>query len=122
MTKEGKIYIFYYIDSRLAVDDSVADGHEPWCQPHLKAMISQRQAIQSIQNLNAAIKMADSGEANTKRRIINKLKGSVKSGGVYGVGPFYAQVLINLVSKLSLIRDHRHVAHIPVSPSTATYK
>ena len=64
--------------------------------------------------------MADSREASTKR-IINKLKGTVKSGGVYGVGPFYAQVLINLASKLGLIRDHRHVAHITVSPSTATF-
>ena len=107
------------MDSRLAVDDSVAAGHEPRCQPHLKAEISQRQAIQSIQNLNAAMKMADSGEFSTKR-IINKLKGSVESGGVYGVGPFYAQVLINLASKLGLIRDHRHVTHVTVSPSTTT--
>jgi len=120
VAKEEK-NIFCYIDSRLAVDDSVADGHEPRCQPHLTAEISQRQAIQSIQNLDAAMKMADSGEASTKN-IINKLKGSVKCGGVYGVAPFYAQVLINLVTKLGLIRDHRHVAHITVSPSTATYK
>ena len=70
---------------------------------------------------DAAIKMADAGEASMKR-IINKLKGSVKSGGVYAVGPIYAQVLINLASKLGLIRDHRHVAHITVSPSLATYK
>ena len=67
------------------------------------------------------MKMADSGGASTMR-IINKLKGSVNSGGVYGVGQFYAQVLINLASKLGLIRDHRHAAHITVSPSTATFK
>ena len=79
------------------------------------------QAIQSIQNLDAAIKMADAGKASTKR-IINKLKGSVKSGGVYGVGPFYAQVLINLATKLGLNRDHMHALHITLSPSTATFK
>ena len=65
--------------------------------------------------------MAENGDIGTKR-IVRKLAATVINGSVHNVGQFYAQVLINIATKITLLKNKTHSGNIVVSTSTTTYK
>ena len=91
------------------------------CQQSAKDFKNKREVYQSMRNLDKILKMAENGDIETKR-IVRKLAASVVNGGVHNVGQFYAQVLINIATKIDLLKNKTHSGNIVVSTSTTTYK
>jgi len=116
--KEG--IVRNYINNMLHEHDSVSSGTDPRCMSSQQGQITQRQITQSLQNMDKCFKWAD--KCDDTKRIIKRMSNSVKNGGIHGVGPFYAHILINLATKLGLISNHIHIDHVSVSPSTTTFK
>ena len=82
--------------------------------------MTKRQMFQSLQNLEYLIDLANSID-NTKY-IVKKMASSWRMGGVHGVGPFYAQVIVNVATKIGLITNRIHVEQVSISTSTTTFK
>ena len=100
--------------------DSVSSGKDGCCQSSHQGKISKRQIVQSLQNMNRAFKFAD--VCDDTKRVIRRLSKTVREGGLHYVGPFYAQMLINLATKLGLITNQVHIENVMVAPSTNTFK
>jgi hypothetical protein len=115
-----KNFYLSYIDFCLERTGSVSVGKDPRCQPSQRGSVTLRQSVQSMQNLCQCLEMAN--ETNDTKRVIGRMSKSAKNGGVHGVGPFWAHVLLNLATKLGLVRNHVHIQNVSVAPSTATFK
>ena len=109
-----------YIELAKEKRGSVSWGDFPRCQPSHRGKLTERQMFQSLQNLDRILYLAE--ETNITKGIVKKLSSSAKNGGVHGVGQFYAQVLINVATKIGLLKNKVHVQQITISESTATYK
>ena len=81
--------------------------------------MTKREIYHSAKNLDYILNFANMSD-NTKY-LVKKMSNSIKVGGIQGVGPFYAQVLIN-ATKIGLIENHDHIGRVTISASTATYK
>ena len=53
---------------------------------------------------------------------MKRMSSAAKNGGVHGVGQFYAQVILNIATKIGLLGNKCHIGNVTVSTSTATYK
>ena len=82
--------------------------------------MTHKQLYLSVQNLHLAIEYANTTQDT--RSVMNRLTASPSKGGLYGVGPFHAQQIVNIATKLGLITVTRHCERPTVAPSTATYR
>ena len=82
--------------------------------------MSKRQMYQSAKNLDRIL--MDAEHTNDTKNIVKRMSSAVKNGGVHGVGQFYAQVILNIATKIGLLGNKCHIGNVTVSTSTATYK
>lgn len=73
----------------------------------------------SCQNFDRILKEADNGLPT--KTVLKKMAKSAKKGGILGVGPYYAQVVLNLAMKLGLVENPIHHEYVVIAPSTTTY-
>jgi hypothetical protein len=108
-----------YIELANENHGSVSWGDYYRCQTSHRGKVTKRQLFQSAQNLDHILDLAECTH-NTKG-IVKKLASSAKKGGVHGVGQFYAQVLINIATKIGLLKNKSHLGQVAISTTTATY-
>lgn len=109
-----------FIACALEENVSVMSGAYPRCQPQMRGSMSKRNLYQSLSNLDDCLRMANA--TDDTKKVVKRMSKSPRNGGIHGVGPFYAQVLINISIKLGLVKRTSHVDSIIVSPSTNTFK
>jgi len=101
-------------------DRRVGGGDNCRYQGQGKDLDERDTIFQSVANLQTAIKLAN--KIKSTRFIVNRMKKVVSDGGVYGVGPFHAQQLIDVATKVGLITDLSHVENVCISGTTETAK
>ena len=57
----------------------------------------------SCRNLDTYLRWAE--ECNDTKLIVKHMLKSWENGGIYGVGPFYAQVILNVATKMELLMN-----------------
>lgn len=90
------------------------------CQTSHRGGLTKRQLYLSFMNLDSILHWAETTDET--KRVVKKMSSSVKRGGVHNIGPFYSQVIINIATKIGLLKNHVHAETVFVSHSTATYK
>ena len=118
-TMNGTNVIQCYIDFSTRVHGSVSWGEFYRCQVSHRGKMSKRQMYQSAQNLDKIL--MDAEHTNDTKKIVKRMSAAAKNGGVHGVGQFYAQVILNIATKIGLLGNKCHIGNVTVSTSTATY-
>ena len=110
-----------YIELSKKRHGTVSWGQFPRCRVSHHGKVTVRQLYHSAKNLDYILELANMDKHETKY-LVKKMSSSVKNGGVHGVGPFYAQVILNVATKIGLVNNHTHIGKVSISSSTATYK
>lgn len=76
--------------------------------------------FQSLANLRTAIHLAN--RVNNTEWLVKRMTKKPDKGGIFGVGHFHAQQLIDVATKVGLITWTHHVENVCVSGSTNTAK
>ena len=99
---------------------TVSWGCHSRCQVSHRGVMTREQMYKSCANLSTIIDEAN--VTDDTKAIVKKMCKSPLGGGLYGVGPFYSQHLINISIKVGLITRVHHSLNVVVATSTATYK
>ena len=113
-------FVQTYIEKMMDRKGTVSWGDWLRCQVSHRGRITMRELFHSLQNLDRGLKRAN--ETSSTKLLVKMMTKTVQKGGVRNVGPFYAQVMINVATKIGLINNLEHVENVSVSPSTATYR
>ena len=116
----GRNLLEEYIELSKRMHGTVSWGKYQRCRVSHRGRMTKREIYHSAKNLDYILNFANMSD-NTKY-LVKKMSNSIKVGGIQGVGPFYAQVLINIATKIGLIENHDHIGRVTISASTATYK
>lgn len=116
----GDNFFFRYVEVAMDSHGTVSHGRHRRCQTSHRGRITRRQAVQSWINMEECFVLANT--SSDTKKVIKRLSASVKRGGVHGVGPFYAHVLLNLAIKLGLVTNHDHLENVGIAPTTRTFK
>ena len=116
----GRNLLEEYIELSKQMHGTVSWGRYQRCRVSHRGKMTKREMYHSAKNLDYILNLADMYD-DTKY-LVNKMSNSIKAGGIQGVGPFYAQVLINIATKIGLVKNHCHIGRVTISASTATYK
>ena len=114
-------FVVTYIKKMMDRKGSVSWGDWTRCQVSHRGQITKGDLFLSLQNLDNGLMRANE-TSNSTKFVVKGMTKPVAKGGVRNVGPFYAQVIINVATKIGLINNHEHVGNVSVSPSTATYR
>ena len=99
---------------------SVSWGEYYRCQVSHRGKMSKRQMYQSTKNLDEILMEAE--HTNNTKKIVKRMSSAAKYGGIHGVGQFYAQVILNVATKIGLLSNLSHIYNVTIATSTATYK
>ena len=117
---DGMNVIQCYINFATNEHGSVSWGKYYRCQVSHRGQMSKRQMYQSTKNLDMILIEAE--RTNNTKKIVKRMSSAAKNGGVHGVGPFYAQVILNIATKIGLLKNKCHIGNVTISTSTVTYK
>ena len=113
-------FILTYINWMTKNHGSVSYGEHARCQSSHHGRMSYRDMYLSCLNLCTIIEMAN--ETLDTKSIIKRMCNSTKTGGLHGVGPFYAQHMVKIAILVGLITRASHSSNVAIATSTQTYK
>jgi len=113
-------FVSLYVDYLRGKYGTVSHGEYNRCRSSHRSSMTYRQLYVSLANLDKLMCMADN--TNDTGALMKKMSSSPSSGGLFGVGPFWAQSIINVATKVGLIKNTVHARNPVVATSTATYK
>ena len=111
-----------YVKETLKNKSSVAAGSGIRKQVSCGASITYHQLYSSLKNMHALITKTNLNPNEKIGTIIHWWSAPVTNGGMHLVGSLWAQEILNILTKLDIIKDKRFLSHGIIAPSTNTAK